>query len=95
MKEEDLIIGPEGEGEGEEIELESEFYEYDDVQMIVAACDALNTVESINVMTAAGQKRIDRIKRKALRLIEHHLGELYDLTFNKKEDDETSNENES
>lgn len=85
MIEEDLVIGSSDEMEYEEIE--SEFYEYDDMQMIVAACEALNTVESINTMTAADQKRVNRIKRKCLRLIEFHIGELYDITFDKNDDD--------
>lgn len=83
-EEEDLIIGE----ESEEEEYDVEYYDYDDIQLIVAACDALNTVESINAMTAADQKRVNRIKRKCLRLIEHHISEIYSLTFDKNDDNE-------
>jgi hypothetical protein len=92
MSEEDLIIGkdpPEEEVVTEEIE--AEFYDYDDIQMIAAACDALNSVESINAMTAADTKRIARIKRKCIAIIDFYIAELYDLTFDK---DETNNKDE-
>ena len=87
MTEEDLVIGDEV---TEDVEVEAEFYEYDDAQIISAACTALDSVEAINAMTAADQKRINRVKKKCLRLIEYHIGELYDLTFT-KEDDEADN----
>jgi len=87
-KEEDLILGdPEAEHDEE---LEAEFYDYDDIQMLVAACEALGSVEGINAMTAADNKRITRIKRKCLRMIDFYVNELYELTF----DDEDNNKDE-
>lgn len=83
MTEEDLILG---EDTGAE-ELETEFYDYDDIQMLAAACEALTSVEGINAMTAADNKRLTRIKKKAISMIDFYIGELYDMTFDK--DDET------
>ena len=89
-KEDDLILGsPSSEGEVEE--LDCEFYDYSDIEMLMAACEALNSVEGVNAMTAADNKRITRIKKKCLRMINFYVGELYDMTFDK---DETDNENE-
>jgi hypothetical protein len=92
MKEEDLILQSSKATEedlGEE--MDAEFYDYDDIQMLVAACEGLAAVEGINAMTAADNKRITRVKRKCLRMIDFYVGELYDMTFDK---DEADNENE-
>jgi hypothetical protein len=92
MSEENLVIGkelPPEEAAAEELEVE--FYEYDDVQIIVAACTALDSVEAINPMTAADNKRVARIKRKCISMIDFYIGELYDLTIDK---DEANNKDE-
>lgn len=88
-KEEDLILGDPEADHSEE--LDAEFYDYSDIEMLMAACEALNSVEGVNAMTAADNKRITRIKKKCLRMINFYVGELYDMTFDK---DETDNENE-
>jgi hypothetical protein len=88
MTEEDLILGtPDGEYTEE---METEFYDYDDVQMLLAACEALGSVEGINAMTAADTKRMTRIKKKCLRMIDFYINELYELTF----DDDDNNKDE-
>ena len=89
-KEDDLILGTPSE-DGVTEEFDTEFYDYDDIQMLAVACEALGSVEGINAMTAADTKRITRIKKKCLRMIDFYVGELYDMTFDK---DETDNENE-
>lgn len=88
-KEEDLILGPETGEPVEELEFEMDIP--DDIQMLMAACEALGSVEGINAMTSADTRRITRIKKKCLRMIDFYVGELYDMTFDK---DETDNENE-
>lgn len=71
--------------EGEEFEVvESENTAID---YITAAYYALDAAESANMMTKEGQVRMNRIKRKCLRIIDHCIGELYDEIF--EEDNES------
>lgn len=78
--EDDLIIGPEGE---EEID----FMAYSDLDYITAAHAALSSVEGANPMTMEDQKRVRRITRKALAIIDHCLGEMYNELFDDKSED--------
>lgn len=55
---------------------------------ITAAYYALDAAESANMMTKDGQMRMNRIKRKCLRIIDHCINELYDEIF--EEDNEQS-----
>ena len=57
------------------------------IDYITAAYYALDAAESANMMTKEGQIRMNRIKRKCLRIIDHCIGELYDEIF--EEDNES------
>ena len=57
------------------------------IDYITAAYYALDAAESANMMTKEGQVRMNRIKRKCLRIIDHCIGELYDEIF--EEDNES------
>ena len=52
------------------------------IDYISAAYYALDAAESANMMTKDGQMRMNRIKRKCLRIIDHCVSELYDELFN-------------
>lgn len=78
--EEDLILG---EGESEQIE----FVEMSDAEYIAAACNALSAVEACNPMTDSDTRRVKRIQRKALAIIDHCLGEMYKEIFDDSSED--------
>jgi hypothetical protein len=87
--EEDLVLGEEAE-------------EYDDyveptapADGITAVCFALESIDSMDeaVMSLSGKKRKAAIKRKAFKLLDFYISELYGEAFgddpkDKKEDDE-------
>lgn len=87
-KENDLIIGevkPEDE-EGVEIEiLPASDYEY-----LMSAVNAFECVEGSNPITQDAQRRVNRIKRKSLAIIDYVIGVMYDELFDeeKKEEDD-------
>lgn len=58
-------------------------YEQSDTRFeVVSICNqALNAVEGINVMSKEDSFRVLEIKRKSLKLIEHHINMLYDEYF--------------
>jgi hypothetical protein len=56
------------------------------IDYITAAYYALDAAESANMMTKEGQMRMNRIKRKCLRIIDHCIGELYDEIFDEDND---------
>jgi hypothetical protein len=87
-KEEDLVIGtlPEGVEEQTE-EVDWEVYDYVDRQLLGGACEGLTAVEGLNAMTSADSRRINRIKKRCIAMIDFYIGELYNMTFDKDEDD--------
>jgi hypothetical protein len=56
------------------------------IDYISAAYYALDAAESANMMTKDGQMRMNRIKRKCLRIIDHCVSELYDELFDDNDD---------
>jgi hypothetical protein len=56
------------------------------IEYISAAYYALDAAESANMMTKDGQVRMNRIKRKCLRIIDHCVSELYDELFDDNDD---------
>jgi hypothetical protein len=96
-KEDDLILGPEvdpdipvDEIEDSDIpESEIEFFETTPSMYIEAAYAAICAVDGMDgkVMSKEDERRILRVKRKSLRLIDHFIGELYDSVFIKDDDD--------
>jgi hypothetical protein len=56
------------------------------IDYISAAYYALDAAESANMMTKDGQVRMNRIKRKCLRIIDHCVSELYDELFDDNDD---------
>jgi hypothetical protein len=57
-------------------------------EYINCACLALNTVDGIDPMTAEDKKRVKRIKRKCLRIIDEMINEAYAELFEEEEDEE-------
>lgn len=58
-------------------------YEQSDTRYeVVLICNqALNAVEGFDSYLKSDKERVDEIKRKALRLIEHQINMMYDETF--------------
>ena len=59
-----------------------------EVDYIAAATNALGAVEGMNVMTGADQRRIDRIRRKAIAILDYNIGELYKYLFDEGENED-------
>lgn len=81
MGSDDLVLGgAEGqESHDEEEELE---YEYTSrVEAIHCAAGAISAASEMTIMTKLDEKRIQRIKRKSLRIIDKCIGEIYDELF--------------
>jgi hypothetical protein len=57
-------------------------------EYINCACYALATVETINTMTASDTAKVNRIKRKCLKIIDELVCEMFDELHEKDEDDE-------
>lgn len=74
--EEDLIIGEEKADEPE-----VEFITVSDTEYILAASQALDAVEAANPLTNEDSRRIKRIQRKALAIIDHCISEMYKEIF--------------
>jgi hypothetical protein len=74
--EEDLIIG-----DGKPDEGEIEFVTITDTEYILAAAQALDAAESANPLTNEDSRRIKRIQRKALAIIDHCISEMYKEIF--------------
>ena len=80
---EDLILGNEGEDINEEEELE---YEYTSrIEAIHCATSAISAASEMTIMTKLDEKRIQRIKRKSLRIIDKCISEIYDELFYEEE----------
>ena len=86
---EDLILGNEGEDTNEGEEFEYEFTSR--IEAIHCATSAISAASEMTIMTKLDEKRIQRIKRKSLRIIDKCIGEIYDELFyeeeNNNEDD--------
>jgi hypothetical protein len=54
---------------------------YTDTEMITAACYALDAAEAANPLTKSEKARADRIKRRALMILDKSIGELYRTCF--------------
>lgn len=91
MGNDDLILGgAEGEDLPEEEELEYEFTTR--TEAIHCATAAISACSEMTIMTKLDEKRIQRIKRKSLRIIDKCISEIYDELFfeeenNNNEDD--------
>lgn len=56
-------------------------------EYITCACNALNSTESIDAMTASDKARLNRIRRKCLKILDSMVGEMYDELFDQDEED--------
>ena len=56
-------------------------------EYITCACNALNSTESIDAMTASDKARLNRIRRKCLKILDSMVGEMYDELFEQNEED--------
>lgn len=56
-------------------------------EYITCACNALNSTESIDAMTAADKARLNRIRRKCLRILDEMVGEMHDELFELQEEE--------
>jgi hypothetical protein len=84
MGSDDLILdgGTEGEGLPEE-EFE---YEYTTrTEAIHCATNAISAASEMTIMTKLDERRMQRIKRKSLRIIDKCIGEIYDELFYEEE----------
>ena len=59
-------------------------------EYIASATNALSAVENFDtaIMTNADRKRVERIKRRSLRIIDYNIGILYDELFDEKNEEE-------
>lgn len=55
-------------------------------EYITCACNALNSTESIDAITATSKARLSRIRRKCLLILDAMVREMYDELFDKDED---------
>jgi len=55
-------------------------------EYITCACNALNSTESIDAMTAADKARLNRIRRKCLLILDELVNEMYDELFDQDEE---------
>ena len=91
MGNDDLILG--GAEDEETIEEEEFEYEYTSrVEAIHCATNAISAASEMTIMTKLDERRMQRIKRKSLRIIDKCIGEIYDELFfeeenNNNEDD--------
>ena len=53
-------------------------------EYITCACNALNSTESIDAMTAEDKARLNRIRRKCLLILDSMVGEMYDELFDQE-----------
>ena len=92
MGSDDLILGG-AEGENEELPEEEFEYEYTTrTEAIHCATNAISACSEMTIMTKLDEKRVQRIKRKSLRIIDKCISEIYDELFfeeenNNNEDD--------
>jgi hypothetical protein len=94
-KEEDLILGKEVDPEigGKEEDADPDDYDgwyISEAEYIASAFNALAAVDGIDsaMLTGEDKKRVKRIQKKALRILDHNVGELYGYIFEKEDEDE-------
>ena len=56
------------------------------MEYILCSCNALGAIESLDAYTAADKARLNRIKRKCLRILDSMVGEMYDELFEEDEE---------
>jgi hypothetical protein len=89
MGSDDLILGG---AENEELPEEEFEYEFTTrTEAIHCATAAISAASEMTIMTKLDERRIQRIKRKSLRIIDKCIGEIYDELFF---EEETNNEDE-
>ena len=85
--EDDLILGKEP--EQKEPEIESEIFDYSPMDLITASYYAMDVADNFDAM---GNKTLERLQRRikvrALKLVHECLCELYELYYDKKDDEE-------
>jgi hypothetical protein len=87
MVEKDLYLGGNLEDEEE--------YEYEDLdysEYIQAATNALSSVESLTPLTKEDSKKIKRIKRKSIAIIDYSINELYSSLFGEEDKEEDNDD---
>jgi len=59
-------------------------------EFIASATNALSAVENFDtaIMTNADRKRVERIRRRSLKIIDYNIGVLYDELFDEKNEEE-------
>ena len=59
-------------------------------EFIASATNALSAVENFDtaIMTNADRRRVERIRRRSLRIIDYNIGILYDELFDEKNEEE-------
>jgi hypothetical protein len=55
-------------------------------EYITCACNALNSTESIDAMTAADKARLNRIRRKCLLILDELVNEMFAELFESEEE---------
>lgn len=79
----------EQDSDSEEIDLsQMEFYTTSDSEYIASAFYALNAVNDIDtaIMSKEDERRINRIKKKSLKIIDQCISDLYDELFDDGEE---------
>ena len=56
-------------------------------EYINCACNALNSTESIDAITATSKARLNRIRRKCLLILDELVSEMYSELFEEDEDE--------
>jgi len=59
-------------------------------EYIASATNAISAVENFDtaIMTNADRKRVERIRRRSLKIIDYNIGVLYDELFDEKNEEE-------
>ena len=88
QKENDLVLDSPVTEEEEGVEIE--IMPASDYEYLMSAVNAFECVEGSNPITQDAQRRVNRIKRKSLAIIDYVIGVMYDELFDeeKKEDDD-------
>ncbi len=96
-KEDDLVIGKKPE-ESEAEEEDGDYNDYVETREDIAgiAYYAISACSEFNPMTEEETKRVRRVKRKALRIMEFYINAIYkELFFSQDQKDKEQDENES
>lgn len=91
--EDDLIIGKETEdSEPLADAVDCEIYIPTEYELVIAACNALDTAESMDPLTDVGRKRKRRIMRKSMEILDYAINNMHIMCFDEKKDDEDNQE---